>query len=101
MELAKAYERDPTDYRILIYFALTQQTKPGYPDDATMEALAEAFRLAPQVAETRVYLARGLMRQKRWDEAILVLTPLANSPHGGGGAETARNMLRQIEANRG
>lgn len=100
-QLAKAYERDPTDYRILIYFALTQQTKPGYPDDATMEALAEAFRLAPQVAETRVYLARGLMRQKRWDEAILVLTPLANSPHGGGGAETARNMLRQIEANRG
>ena len=74
--------------------ALAAQQGP----DAARE-LREEVR-APQVAEIRLTLAQAYMRHKRWDEAIVLLTPLANDPHGRGGAESAQDMLRRIKANR-
>jgi hypothetical protein len=98
--LARAYQADNDDYRIMVYFTLTQQGDPDYPDDNTLNVLAEAYVRAPQVADVRLMLARGLMRNKRWDEAVILLTPLTNDPHGGGAASTAQGLLRQIAANR-
>ncbi|HYE46334.1 MAG TPA: hypothetical protein VEA44_11250 [Caulobacter sp.] len=98
--LARAYQADNDDYRTMVYFTLTQQGDPDYPDDNTLNVLAEAFVRAPQVADVRLMLARGLMRNKRWDEATALLTPLTNDPHGGGAASTAQGLLRQIAANR-
>ncbi len=98
--LARAYQVDNDDYRTLVYFTLTQQIQRDYPNANTLEILTEAFVRAPQVAEVRLLLARGLMRKKRWEDATFLLNPLANDPHGGGGAETAKGLLRQIAAAR-
>jgi predicted Zn-dependent protease len=97
--LARAYQVDNDDYRTMVYFTLTQQTQRDYPNDNTVQLLAEAYVRAPQVANVRILLARGLMRQKRWDEATLILNPLVNDPHGGGASRTAQGLIRQIKAN--
>jgi tetratricopeptide (TPR) repeat protein len=98
--LARAYQADNDDYRTMYYFTRTQQLQPDYPNQNTIDVLMEAQTRAPQVAEIRLTLARAFMRHKRWDEAIVLLTPLANDPHGRGGAESAQDMLRRIKANR-
>lgn len=98
--LARAYKADSDDYRTMVYFTLTQQLSPDYPNENTIQLLEEAQVRAPQVADIRLRLAQGYMRHKRWDDAIMLLTPLANDPHGRGGAEMAQDMLRRIKANR-
>jgi Flp pilus assembly protein TadD len=98
--LARAYQADNDDYRTMVYFTQTQQIERDYPNQNTLDLLSESFVRAPQVADVRLLLARGMMRNKRWDEATILLTPLANDPHGGGAAETAQGLLRQIKANR-
>ncbi len=84
----------------MYYFTRTQVRAPDYPSQNTIDLLAEARVRAPQVAEIRFTLAQAYMHHKRWDDAIELLTPLANDPHGGGGAEAAQDMLRRIKANR-
>ena len=98
--LARAYKADNDDYRTMVYFTLTQQLQPDYPNDNTIALLEEAEVRAPQVADIRLRLAQSYVIKKRYDEAILLLTPLANDPHGRGGAEQAQDMLRRIKANR-
>ncbi len=98
--LARAYQADNDDYRTMFYFTRTQMLSPDYPSENTIEVLLEAETRAPQVGEIRLTLAQALMRHKRWDEAVALLTPLANDPHGSGGAQAAQDMLRRIKANR-
>ncbi len=99
--LIRANKAEPDDYRTLVAYARTRQVvDDDYPSDNTLNVLLLASQLAPQVAETRLGAARGLMLQKQFDEAILQLNPVANDPHGGGAAEAARSLLRQIVANR-
>jgi len=99
--LARANSLTPDDYRILYAFARTRRSDPDYPSDNTLNVLMLAAELAPQVYDIRVEAARGLILRKRFDEAIEQLTPVANSPHGGGAAETAKGLLKQIEMYRG
>jgi hypothetical protein len=48
----------------------------------------------------RLLYAQALVRKKEYDEAIVILGPVANNPHGGGAASAAQDMLRRIKANR-
>ncbi|RYF94853.1 MAG: hypothetical protein EON95_03760 [Caulobacteraceae bacterium] len=98
--LARAYQANNDDYRTLYYFTQAQRGLPGYPSENTVELLTEAQVRAPQVQEVPLTLASALMSHKRWDEAVALLTPLANDPHGEGAAEAAQDMLRRIKANR-
>lgn len=93
---ARANALRPDDYRVLYAYAQTRRSDPDYPSDNTLNVLLLAAELAPQVAEIRVEAARGLILRKRFDEAIEQLTPVANSPHGGGAAEAAKTLLKQI-----
>ncbi|ATQ41971.1 hypothetical protein [Caulobacter mirabilis] len=95
--LARAHAARPGDYRTLYYYAISRQIEPDYPSDNTLNALSAAFDLAPQVPEVRIMFARALMLEKEWEEARVVLMPLANSPHGGGAAEAARKTLEQVD----
>jgi len=96
--LARAHAARPGDYKTLSYYAVTRQTEADYPSENTLNTLSNAYELAPQVGGIRMQFARALMLGKEWDEARVVLTPLANDPHGGGGAEMARSLLKEIEA---
>lgn len=96
--LARAHAARPGDYKTLSYYAVARQTEPKYPSENTLNALSSAYELAPQVQGIRVQFARALMLGKEWGEARVVLAPLANDPHGGGGAQMARTLLKQIDS---
>jgi len=96
--LARAHAARPGDYKTLSYYAITRQTEPKFPSENTLSTLSTAYDLAPQVSSIRVQFARALMLGKEWEEARIILIPLANDPHGGGGAEVARGLLRQIDS---
>ena len=95
--LARSHAARPGDYRTLYYYAVTRQTERDYPSENTLSALSTAYDLAPQVPSVRMLFARALIDNEEWDEARIVLTPLANSPHGGEGAAEARRLLIEVQ----
>lgn len=98
--LTRAYAADGSDYRTILYLVMAQQMSGDVPGEEEVKLLFSAYQKAPQVQSVRLQFAQVLMRTKRWNDAIYVLTPLANDPHGGSGAEAAQDMLRRIKANR-
>ncbi len=95
--LAQAFQLDPTRYQTLFAFAHTRSLDPKYPSDNALQALLISFKQAPQVADIRLETARALIIRGKRPEAVALLTPLANSPHGGAGADAARAMLKALE----
>jgi hypothetical protein len=95
--LAQAFQLDPTRYQTLFAFAHTRSLDPKYPSDNALQALLISFKQAPQVADIRLEAARALILRGKKPEAIALLTPLANSPHGGAGADAARALLKSLE----
>lgn len=91
----RAYTLDPNQYQVLYGYALSREHDADYPSQNTLNVLLEAHALAPQVSLIKLQLAAALMRRKRFEEAIAVLGPLANHPHGG---ETAAFAKRFLEA---
>jgi len=98
--LARAYAADSYDYRTLTLIADTRVGAPGYPNDNDIATLDQAFVLAPQMDETRFRLAQALMLRERYDEAVNLLLPLANAPHGDRGADVAQRLLEDARARR-
>lgn len=95
--LGKAFAIDPNRYQILYDFAQSRSRTPDYPSDNTLTVLLRAHELAPQVAPVTLAAARALMKRGRFDTAITLLTPLANSPHGGGRAAAATRLIAQAK----
>lgn len=95
--LGKAFAIDPNRYQILYDFAQSRSRTPDYPSDNTLTVLLRAHELAPQVAPVTLAAARALMKRGRFDTAITLLTPLANSPHGGGLAAAATRLIAQAK----
>lgn len=96
--LGKAFAVDANRYQTLYDFAQSRSLTPGYPSDNTLTVLLKAQRLAPQVAPVRLSAARALMKRGRFDQAIAMLTPLANNPHGGSLATAAQRLIAQAKA---
>lgn len=96
--LARAYQVDPYHYHTLLLIAQSREVAADYPNDNDITTWEQAFVLAPQLVETRLGLSRALMLRERFDEAQILLRPLANAPHGGGAAEYAEGLLRSAEA---
>jgi hypothetical protein len=65
----------------------------GEVDDHLMEVLIGAYQLAPQVASIAATTANALMSHERYDEAAMILRPLAANPHGGEFAQKAEQWL--------
>jgi tetratricopeptide (TPR) repeat protein len=91
--LARAYRIDPDDYFTLLLIARTREGQPGYPNENDMMTWEAAFDGAPQLAEVRLGYGAALIADGRVGEALGILTPLANSPHGGTAADAARALV--------
>jgi tetratricopeptide (TPR) repeat protein len=91
--LARAHAADPNHYYTLQLLAETRQMAADYPTDNDMLTWDRAFQLAPQLAAIRLGFANALMEAEEFEQAELVLQPLANAPHGGATAERAAALL--------
>jgi hypothetical protein len=94
--LGRAYQADPDRYQVLYGYIRSRMVEYSFPTDNDMQVLLTAHDLAPQVEEITLISARALMRKKRFDEARILLGPVANSPHGGEAAAVAKSLLKQI-----
>lgn len=93
--LVAAFRLNPSRYQTLAAFARSRRGEANYPSDNTMTALLTALKLAPQVSENRLLAAEGLIKRSRQRDAIMVLSPLANSPHEDALSKKAREMMAE------
>lgn len=93
--LGKAYGLDKNDFRTLYAYALSRSIEPKYPNDNDLAALREAHYLAPSVQEITFRYGAGLLQKGQRADAVRMLTPLINDPHGGEMAAQVRTMLEQ------
>ncbi|AAK23052.1 DUF1570 domain-containing protein [Caulobacter vibrioides] len=94
--LGRANKAQPDSYQTLYNFAKTRVGEPGYPSDNTLNVLELSAQLAPQVAEIRLATGEALAARGRYADAVRMLEPVANSPHGGKAAEAAATLLKTI-----
>jgi tetratricopeptide (TPR) repeat protein len=93
--LIKAYQLNDSDFRPLYAYALSRTVEPVFPNDNDLNALLEARRLAPSVMEMSMRAGVALLQKGRKDEAMRMLAPVLNNPHGGQAAARARELLNQ------
>lgn len=91
--LARAYRADEDNYYTLQLLARTRARAPDYPNDNDLLTWFKALELAPQLSSVRLGYARAMMQAGEFAEAITLLGPLANSPHGGSESEAARSLI--------
>lgn len=99
--LARAYQQEAGDYRIYLALARNREGAPGYPTENDLQTLVLAAELAPQLPSVRMKAARGLMHHGQHVQAILLLRPIANDPHGGSNLTAVRTLLSQAYAGAG
>jgi hypothetical protein len=95
--LARAYAAGQNDYRTLMLMSELRQSQPGYPNENDLLTLGLALDRAPQLAAVRFPYADALVKTGKQEEAIAVLKPLANNPHGGSAATYASRLIAAIE----
>lgn len=99
--LRRAQDADPKDYRVYADMARLRRGGEGYPTQDDLNTWAMAARYAPQVMSIRGDAAVAMLNGGLYDEAIALLIPIANDPHGGPGVRQARQLLAEIERRRG
>ncbi len=81
---------------LLLYYLSYLRQGIVVPDIAVM-GLGKAHELIPQEPIITIRYSFALARQKKFDEAIALLNPLANDPHGGAGVTFVRNLISSYE----
>jgi len=99
--LGQAYNADPTDYRVYMGLARSRSGVPGYPNENDMVTLESAYRMAPQLGSTAYAVGRAMMAREKYPEAVMVLSPLANNPHGGESLNGIRTLLTEARQKAG
>ncbi len=91
----------PDRYQTLYRYAESYFAVPGGGDapDSVVDVLLRAYNLAPQVTEIGLNAARVLLDRKRADEAMVILSPIANDAHNPKAAAIARKLIRIAQSN--
>ena len=96
--LTRAYAAGQNDYRTLMLLSEMRQEQPSYPNENDLLTMGLALDRAPQLSTVRFRFATALAQTGEKDEAIAVLRPLANNPHGGGASAFANQLVAALEA---
>lgn len=96
--LSAGYQADPLDFRIYMALARSRRGAANYPSDNDVVVLESAYRLAPQLSSTAFAAAQMLMSRERYLDAVSVLRPMANNPHGGASLQPVRDLLAEATA---
>lgn len=92
---------DPEDPEPLMNFYTAFLREGVRPTENAIAALHYASNLAPQDLGLRMNSAVAYLNQEKFKEARLTLVPVAYSPHGGGIAEAARDLIASIDSGDG
>lgn len=96
--LARAYAADPAQYYTLHLLARNRQGQASYPNENDLTTWSLAFRIAPQLSAIRLGYGSALMQAGIFDEAVILLEPLANAPHGGSASDAAQTLIERARA---
>jgi hypothetical protein len=96
----KGFAVDPDNALLLYDFGVSRRGEPGFPSDNVLNVLLKAQQLAPQVGQFRIAAADALIRRDRFDEAVVMVEPVLNDPHGGPGLAEAKQRFEQAIARR-
>ncbi len=80
----------------LIGFYLSYQLEGREPPENAKIALETAFEFAPFDDDVRTTLAHMLLTENRDNDALAVLGPIANNPHGGKRAKKIHELAKSI-----
>jgi Flp pilus assembly protein TadD len=94
----KAHQADPNHFQTLVRYAESLSGGPRFVSENTTNILLLAHELAPQVPEITMRAAHMLLRRGQFDNAALLLTPLASSAHQPELAAAAQALLRRAQA---
>lgn len=98
--LVRAMEADPTDYRVYAALARQRRTADTYPTDNDLTLWMTAVGYAPQVLSLRGEAALAMLEADKLDQALVLLAPIVNDPHGSSSAAWARDLMARIEQRR-
>lgn len=96
--LARAFAADEGNYYTLWLLARTRQTARGYPNANDLTTWDLAYQAAPQLSGIRLGYASAMMKAGEFENAAILLSPLAHAPHGGAAAATAQTLLERARA---
>lgn len=90
---ARSMDAEPLNFQTYLGLNDTRRGQARYPTDNDISTLEVASNLAPQSFESRMRLAEAYMSRGMNGEAIMVLQPVANSPHATSYKRRARAMI--------
>jgi hypothetical protein len=94
----RAHRADGNHYQTLYRYAQSLRSEPNFVSENTSNVLMLAHQLAPQVHEITMNAAALMISRREWDQAAMLLRPLAVDPHDSGMARAARQMLAMAQA---
>lgn len=95
--LARALDADPLDFRIYRALNESRAGQRGYPSDNDISTLEVGTKLAPQSFDMRMRLGRAYMARGLHAEAMAIVLPVANNPHGGSWARRAKALIASAQ----
>jgi tetratricopeptide (TPR) repeat protein len=94
----KANKADPNDPLPLLAYFQSFHLSGAKPSKQAVEGLFQVVSTIPNDSTFRQLLVDQLASERRWAEAIAVLTPLANSPHRSPRRDAAREQMAKLQA---
>jgi hypothetical protein len=94
----RANKADPNDPLPLLAFYQSFHLAGEKPSKAAVDNLISVVLTVPGNTSIRQLLVDELAAQRRWGEAIAVLTPIANSPHRSPRREAAQEQMAKLKA---
>jgi tetratricopeptide (TPR) repeat protein len=94
----KANRSSPDDPRPLLAYYQSYNLTGEAPPQAAVDGLMQAVSLLPRENAPRQLLVDELAKDRRFDEAMAWLMPVANSTHRSPRREKARQQMEQLKA---
>jgi hypothetical protein len=94
--IVKANRANPNDPLPLFENYRSYLSADQIPTENSIVGLARAVALVPQEDSLRFAYAFALGRQRKYDEAIVILGPVANNPHAGESSEAAQKLIAEL-----
>lgn len=95
--LVRALDAAPLDFRIYRALNESRTGEASYPSDNDISTLEVGVTLAPQSFDMRMRLGHAYMARGLYAEAMAMVRPVANNPHGGSWSRRAKALVASAQ----